>query len=70
MVTIVTKEGDMVDEIVFQHYGSISGYLEKVLELNRHLASYGPVLPSGIKIKLPEIEEIKTDKKEISLWNI
>ena len=68
MVTIVTTEGDMVDEIVFQHYGSISGYLEKVLEVNRHLAKYGPVLPAGIKIKLPEIEEIKTDKKEISLW--
>ena len=58
----------MVDEIVFKHYGSISGYLEKVLEANRHLAKYGALLPAGILVKLPEFEELKKDKKEISLW--
>lgn len=68
MVTIISKEGDMLDELVFHHYGSISGYLEKVLEANRHLAKYGPVLPAGIKIELPELSEIKIEQKEVSLW--
>ena len=65
-----TKNNDILDRICFLHYG-ISGVVQKVLESNPHLADYGPVLPSGLLITLPDID-VKADKsakKTVSLWD-
>lgn len=54
----VTKEGDTVDLIAFRYYGSTyGGQVEAILEANRSLAlaDYGPILPRGLTITLPEI---------------
>lgn len=48
-----TTEGDMVDEICFNHYGS-EAMTAKVYEANPGLAARGSVLPKGITIYLPE----------------
>lgn len=51
-----SKDGDVVDWIAWKHYGRVDGgCVEAVLEANRHLAEYGPVLPAGLTIALPEI---------------
>lgn len=47
-----TKQGDVLDEICFNHYGR-EGLTEFVLQANRGLSSKGPVFPSGIIINLP-----------------
>ena len=61
----ITNENEMLDEIVFRLYGSIN-CVEHVLEENPNIADYGPILPCGIEIFLPEI---KTKAKEIvRLW--
>lgn len=53
--TYVTKDGDSVDAIAWRFYGSTTGrVVESVLAANRGLAEYGPTLPAGVRIALPE----------------
>lgn len=55
MTTYRSKLGDMLDAIVWQYYGRTDNRLvEIVLEANRGLADYGPELPAGVSIILPE----------------
>ena len=54
MLEYITKEGDIIDKIVFDKYGDVKNYLQIVLDMNRGLAKEGPILRAGIKIKLPE----------------
>jgi phage tail protein X len=63
-----TSDGEQLDDIVYRFYGATSGYVEKVLEANRHLSDLGLVFNAGVKIKLPPIFE-KKEKREISLWD-
>ena len=66
MVTYITKEGDILDWIVWRHYGTIS-VLEKVIEANPNITS--EKLSAGIEIKLPYIEVIQKSNSEVRLWN-
>jgi len=63
-----TKDNETLDMICHRIYGTSSGIVEQVLELNHHLADYGTVLPSGLVIDLPEINAIKTKQTTITLW--
>jgi phage tail protein X len=64
----VTRAGDVLDNICYQHYGETSGVVEKVLEANRGLAQRGPVLGTGIRILLPAIESDQT-QDVVRLWS-
>lgn len=66
MVTYITKEGDILDCIVWRHYGTIS-VLEKVMQANPNITS--EKLLAGIEIKLPYIEVIQKSNSEVRLWN-
>ena len=44
---VTTHDGDMLDELVWQHYGR-SDVLAAVLEANPHLAQRPPVLSAGL----------------------
>lgn len=61
-----TKVGELLDEIVFLHYGSHAP-LKMVLEANKGIARYGATLPRGINITLPP--EPVSKKQYISLWS-
>lgn len=55
--TYITKADDALDQIIWRYYNrQDNGLLEAVLEANRGLADYGPVLPAGITIILPVAE--------------
>lgn len=63
-----TSDGDTVDEIAFKYYGTLDGRTaEKVLEANRGLSDYGPLLPAGVEITLPDIAPSATSKS-VRLW--
>lgn len=62
----VTKDGETLDYICWKHYGNTRN-MEKVLNVNRHIASMDAVLDAGIKVTLPAFEEPKTTQK-IKLW--
>ena len=63
-----TIKDDTLDEIVFNHYGSVKGYIEKVLEFNRGLADYGDYFEAGIEIKLPDLK-LEEEQKIITMWD-
>ena len=55
ITTYLTKQGDMLDDVVFRFYGDTSSRIaESVLERNRGLADFGPVMPAGLSISLPQ----------------
>ena len=65
----ITKDGDTVDEITWKQYGTRAGLiLETVLNANPGIADYGPVLPAGLSIILPDIQKPATEKS-VKLWD-
>ncbi|MBF0444376.1 MAG: tail protein X [Magnetococcales bacterium] len=68
MLQYRTKDGDMLDKICFQHYSQQKGVTEKVLEANPGLAEYGPYLPSGLLLNLPEVTVVNSDAS-VRLWD-
>lgn len=49
-----TSDGDSADYIAWKHYGTTEGRVtEQLLDANRGLADFGPLLPAGIQLQLP-----------------
>lgn len=68
--TYQTREGDVIDLICFDYYGAaaVNQSVAAVLEANRGLADYGPRLPAGILITLPDwVPESQSGSDE--LWD-
>ncbi len=64
-----TKQGDTVDYIAWQAYGSLAGHVvERLLDANRGLADRGPILPAGLKITLPDAPEPEQENG-VRLWD-
>jgi len=64
-----SKEGDVVDAICYRYYGR-SNVAAQVYDMNPGLSGYGPILPSGVIIDLPDIEEPSTTVlSKISLFD-
>lgn len=69
MQSYVTSEGDQVDAIAAAYYGSTSNRVaEQVLEANPGLADYGPQLPAGLIITLPDIAS-PAQQQGVRLWD-
>ena len=65
----ITRDGDTVDMVAFKYYGTLDGNTaEKVLDANPGLAAIGAVLPDGIEIVLPVIEQ-PTTTRGVKLWD-
>ena len=56
-----------IDDICYIYYGHLTGTVEKVMQANYRLSQYGPILPAGIKIVLPEIKT-KSSKDIVRMW--
>jgi phage tail protein X len=69
MAQYLTKEGDMLDEIAYRYYGSTTNkVVENIIDANFNISNYGPILPSGILIELPEIKQT-VEKRKVKLWD-
>lgn len=66
MITYRTRQGDMVDAICREHYGS-EDPVEQVHDANPGLAAHGPILPMGLEMVLPEVT-VRTVRTPIRLW--
>lgn len=64
-----TKDGDVLDAVCKRHYGDLAYRVEDVIAANPGLAARGPVLPSGVIIELPEIEDTAQERPTIRLWS-
>lgn len=69
MTTYTTSDGDVVDEIAFNFYGTTDGgVVEQLMAANPGLSANGPILPRGLTITLPDIET--TQKVQgVRLWD-
>jgi len=63
-----TADGDMLDNICFNHYGASVGMVEQVLKANPGLAAKGPVFVSGIVIMLPDLKP-QAQAAPVRLWD-
>lgn len=68
MIIYTTKDGDVLDAICWKYYGSTVGTVEKVLEVNRHLAELGSVFVAGVKIVMPNLTP-EEEPESIALWS-
>ena len=66
MSTYRTSDGDMIDAICRDHYGT-EAMIEQVYEANPGLAERGPVLPLGLVLILPE-KAIEPVAQPLRLW--
>jgi phage tail protein X len=67
--TYTTKDGDVVDAVVWSYYGTRDGLItEQVLAANKGLSSYGPILPAGVVITLPDIG-VQSTSQSVKLWS-
>lgn len=64
---IVTHDGDVLDDLVWQHYGR-SDVLAAVLKANPALAQLPPVLEAGFIIELPDLP-LPVEAPVIRLWS-
>lgn len=68
MATYRCKQGDVLDDIVWRHYGRQAGAVEAVLEANPGLAAAGPTLPLGHVIELPDLAATDPVQTTTRLW--
>lgn len=63
-----SKDGDILDEVVFAHYGDTSGEkVEAVLAANPGLAALGATFTAGVVIYLPDLDQ-ETPTETDQLW--
>ena len=64
-----TVDGDRLDALCRAHYGAQSGVVEAVLEANPGLADYGPALPAGLLVTLPDLPQPLELERLLRLWD-
>lgn len=70
MVTATARAGDTVDAICWRELGRTQTVTEQVLELNPGLAEFGPTIPAGTVVILPElIETARPTLETVQLWD-
>lgn len=65
----VTIDGDVLDAIAYDFYGRHEKNTEAMLEANPHVLELGPVLPAGLRIKLPPRQANESPKAYRRLWD-
>ena len=69
MQTVYAIQNDTVDAICWRYYGRTSGVVEKVLDANSSISEFGPFLPMGTAVQLPEIQTQQNTTQSIQLWD-
>jgi phage tail protein X len=64
---VIAQQGDTVDALCFRHLGRTKSVVEATLEANPGLADYGPVLPQGLAVDLPDPPN---DQSTVQLVNL
>jgi len=64
-------QGETVDGLCWRVLGRTRGVVETVLDLNRDLAQYGPILPHGLLVELPDEvpQAAQSGAERLQLWD-
>lgn len=69
---VLSLQGDTLDALCHRHLGTTAGMVEKVLALNYGISLYGPVLPMGTVVELPDVPTSSTGavmRPLVQLWD-
>ncbi|GHB32841.1 tail protein X [Salinicola rhizosphaerae] len=66
---VYAHQGDTVDAICQRIHGKTAGVTEQVLELNPGLAEFGPILPQGTPVAMPELARRQERTDTVQLWS-
>ena len=70
MPSVRARQGDTVDALCWRELGATRGVVETVYALNRGLAAFGPILPAGTLVVLPERRTVRAPTlPTIQLWD-
>ncbi|WP_055129228.1 tail protein X [Pseudomonas mediterranea] len=67
-ITLRTVQNDTVDALCWRHYGRTAGVTETVLNANPGLADFGPILPQGVPVQMPEAQTVAPHRQMVNLW--
>lgn len=64
-------QGETIDALCWRVLGRTRDVVETVLDLNRDLAQYGPVLPHGLLVELPDEvpQTAQSGAERLQLWD-
>lgn len=68
-VAVRANQNDTVDALCWRFYGRTAGVTEAVLEANPGLADYGPFLPLGLIVNMPEAQASAPQRQVVNLWD-
>ncbi|HDR9359277.1 TPA: tail protein X [Burkholderia vietnamiensis] len=66
---VYAQQGDTVDALCFRYLGRTQSVVETTLEMNAGLADYGPVLPHGLAVDLPDPPSDQTTIQLVNLFD-
>lgn len=66
--TMMTRAGDVVDQVALEAYGRTEGATEALLDANPHLAGLPARLPAGVVVELPD-QPATPVKARVRLWD-
>lgn len=70
MQTYKTRDGDVLDEILWRHYGTANAAtMRHVFDANPTLAEQPAVMQAGVTIVLPDIDHPTQETVSVSLWD-
>lgn len=68
-VTVRAYQHDTVDALCWRHYGRTAGVTEDVLKANPGLADFGPTLPQGLVVTMPDAQRTAPERQMVNLWD-
>ncbi|KAF1072707.1 MAG: hypothetical protein GAK45_00142 [Pseudomonas citronellolis] len=63
-----TEQRDTVEALCWRYYGRTVGVTEAVLDANPGLADYGPILPQGLEVTMPDAQNTAPTQQVVNLW--
>mgnify|MGYP001044142018 FL=1 len=69
MRTVIARQGDTLDALIWREAGLTASDIARVLEVNPGLADLGPVLPIGTHVRLPATTSQPQTRTLIQLWD-
>lgn len=64
----LSRQFDELDDICYRYYGRTQGTVEAVMLANPNLAELLPILPEGLSIMLPDLQQPETTTT-LRIWD-
>jgi len=67
--TVRAHQGETLDQLCYRVLGTTAGVTERALQMNPGLAEFGPILPHGTLVTLPEEQPTPVVIDTVQLWS-